>query len=74
MKKKSLGELLKKLEESQIQNSTNITDLTDLLSKKMLKGGYNTSNGSCGGSNDSCSNQTCPGSTNNYCWNTSCII
>lgn len=74
MKKKSLGDLLKKLEEAQIENSDNITDLTDMISKKMLKGGYDTTNGTCSGSNYSCANTNCQGTSNTSCSNTSCLI
>lgn len=72
MKKKSLGELLKKLEDAQLKNDSNITDLSSMLSKKFLKGGYDTTNGLCSGSNNSCSNTFCAGTTNTSCSNQVC--
>lgn len=73
MKKKSITELLKKLEASSTQYTENIIDLSNLLSKKMLKGGYVTLNGSCtGGFNSSCQNNSCVATTDISCWNFSC--
>lgn len=72
MKKKTLSDLLKKMEDAQIKNSDSITDLSDLLSKKMLKGGYDTNNGTCTGHNAYCENQSCSGTTNDACHNISC--
>lgn len=73
--KKSLSNLLKKLEESQVYNNENISSLNDALSKSMKKGGYATTNLTCGSSNNSsCENWSCKGGLNNSCLNHSCII
>ncbi|HTR30734.1 MAG TPA: hypothetical protein VMH27_15795 [Puia sp.] len=73
MKKKSLSELLKRLENTQSPESLEISNLNDQLAKKMLKGGYDTNNLSCGGSNSSCENGACRGTTNTTCWNHACL-
>ncbi|HTR30736.1 MAG TPA: hypothetical protein VMH27_15805 [Puia sp.] len=72
MKKKSLSELLKRLENTQSQERLEISNLNDQLAKKMLKGGYDTSNGICGGSNFSCENESCRGTNNTSCYNHIC--
>jgi hypothetical protein len=73
MKKKSLSELLKRLENTQSPESLEISNLNDQLAKKMLKGGYGTNNGICSGGNDSCENSSCKGTTNTTCYNHSCL-
>jgi len=73
MKKKTLANLLQKIEEAHIENIDNISNLNDDLSKTMLKGGYDTTNGNChGGYNTSCDNTTCSGTTNGDCTNAIC--
>jgi hypothetical protein len=74
MKKRTIGDLLKKLDESRITNDESITNLNDAMSKKMLKGGYDTYNGNCSGSNSSCDNLSCAGTTNTSCNNTFCLV
>jgi hypothetical protein len=67
MKKKSLSELLKRLENTRDPESLEIFNLNDQLAKKMLRGGYDTYNHQCQGSNESCSNGECKGTTNTSC-------
>lgn len=74
MKKKSLSELLQRLEEVREENCYSITNLNDAVSKKMLKGGYDTHNDTCSGQNDSCSNGSCHGTSNLSCYNGGCVI
>jgi hypothetical protein len=74
MKKRTIGDLLKKLEESRITNDASITNLNDAMSKKMLKGGYDVTNDGCTGANASCDNNSCSGSSNLDCRNQSCLI
>jgi hypothetical protein len=71
--KKTLADLLRKIEEQQLSNEEGITDLNDMISKKMLKGGYDSHNHFCSGFNNSCENISCAGTTNNYCSNRSCF-
>ncbi|HTR30735.1 MAG TPA: hypothetical protein VMH27_15800 [Puia sp.] len=73
MTKKSLSELLKRLENTQSPASLEISNLNDQLAKKMLKGGYDSTNPTCNGTNTSCENTSCKGSTNTTCWNHSCL-
>jgi|HubBroStandDraft_1064217.scaffolds.fasta_scaffold211320_2 hypothetical protein len=73
MKSKSLSELLKRLENTQSPENPEISNLNDQLAKKMLKGGYDTTNGTCGGNNDSCENTSCKGTSNLSCNNHSCL-
>jgi hypothetical protein len=74
MKKKSLSELLKRLENTQNPESLEISNLNDQLAKKMLKGGYDTNNLSCrNGNNENCGNGACQGSTNTVCYNGACL-
>lgn len=75
MKNSKLSALLIKLEEistnnAQIPNGLSAVSLNDDLSRN-LKGGK-TSNGTCSGSNMSCSNGSCGGSANSTCSNYSC--
>jgi len=73
MKKRTIGDLLKKLDESRITNDESITNLNEQMSKKMLKGGYDTYNSVCTtGNNVSCENGFCPGSGNDTCYHTLC--
>jgi len=52
-----------------------IANLTDQLSKKMIKAGYAIQNGICNGStNTSCSNTSCTGNHNVDCSNGACLI
>jgi hypothetical protein len=75
MKKKSLADLLRKIEQAEGTTGAELTNLNDQLSKKMLKGGYVTSNGTCsGGYNNSCGNTSCTGGLNGTCHNGSCLI
>jgi hypothetical protein len=75
MKKKSLSVLLQKLEEAQLPGLAEIANLTDQLSKKMIKAGYAIQNGICNGStNTSCSNTSCTGNHNVDCSNGACLI
>lgn len=74
MKKKTLSDLLQKLEEARNESTENISDLNEMLSKKMLKGGYDTTNLSCSGSNSSCGNGNCRGTSNGDCYNANCIV
>lgn len=72
--KKNLSSLLKKLEESQAYNDDeNISSLNDALSRVLRKGGYDTTNGTCTGTNQSCDNSSCVGSKNHVCRNASCL-
>ena len=73
--KKSLANLLRYLEESRLQEEdANITSLNNVLSKSLKKGGYDSTNLSCGGNNNSCYNVVCPHSENNVCRNDSCLM
>jgi hypothetical protein len=72
MKRKSLSELLKRLENTISPENLEISNLNDQLAKKMLKGGYDTNNTTCGGSNDSCLNTNCKGTSNGECFNAHC--
>lgn len=72
--KKNLSNLLKKLEESQVYNDDqNISSLNDALSKVFRKGGYDTTNGTCSGQNQSCENSSCKGTLNGACLNHACL-
>lgn len=72
--KRNLSSLLRKLEESQVYNDEqNIQSLNDALSKNLRKGGYDTNNLVCQGSNSSCQNGECRGTTNSVCHNISCM-
>ena len=73
--KKSIINLLKKIEESTGRdNEIGIVSLNSILSRSLKKGGYDTQNDSCGGSNTSCENRVCPNATNLSCLNHSCLI
>jgi hypothetical protein len=74
MKRKSLSDLLRKLEQAEGTTGAELTNLNDQLSKKMLKGGYVTTNVTCSGSNSSCANSGCSGTSNGTCHNTLCLI
>jgi hypothetical protein len=75
MKRKNLESLLKQLETSQTsQNNDSILNINDALSQSLKKGGYNTNNGGCSGTNTSCWNGSCAGSTNGSCQNRTCLI
>jgi len=74
MKRKTISDLLKKLEQIQTGKYLKITNLNDELSKSMIRGGYDSANFGCAGSlNFSCTNGFCSGSTNSFCSNSSCV-
>jgi hypothetical protein len=73
MKKKTLFELLKRLENIQSPENLEIYNLNDQLTKKMLKGGYDSFNPVCEDKNASCENVACRGSNNTLCYNYSCL-
>ncbi len=73
--KNKLSIFLEKIEYSQVESLTSeFLSLNDSFSEKFL-GGRKTENGTCiGGSNDTCSNTTCPDSKNWSCTNGACIV
>jgi len=74
MKKRSLTDLLKKVEAASTENNSDIINLNDELVKNLIKGGYQISNGTCGGNNSSCDNTSCPSGSNGECRNGLCLI
>lgn len=73
MKKKSLTELLRVLDNLKNDQSSNVSNLNEKVSKKLLRGGYETTNMSCsGGRNASCQNYLCQGGFDGSCWNFTC--
>jgi hypothetical protein len=72
MKKRTIGDLLKKLDEARITNDESITNLNEAMSKKMLKGGYEVNNNMCTSVNNVCNNNFCRGTTDGTCTNEVC--
>ena len=75
MKKKSLSELLKKLDNARQTTDTEMINLNDQITRQMQMGGYRYSNNICiGGNNFSCSNGSCGNNTNGDCSNLNCFF
>jgi hypothetical protein len=75
MKKKSLSELLKKLDNARQTTDTEMINLNDQLIKQLQLGGYRNTNDTCsGGNNLSCYNGSCTSGSNGDCFNNSCLV
>jgi hypothetical protein len=75
MKRRTLSDLLHKLEEAQSDNNANIVSLNEALLKNMGGAVLPTRNDHChSGYNSSCTNSHCSGTSNGGCTNTSCLV